>query len=73
MTERTVQRGSLLYSENAVVNEIVVIKEGHLLAMGKSGKVELKKGSVIGLIEGMYGRYIRNYIADMDTVLQVYP
>ena len=73
VTERTVQRGSLLYSENAVVNEIVVIKEGHLLAMGKSGKVELKKGSVIGLIEGMYGRYIRNYIADMDTVLQVYP
>ena len=73
MTERTVQRGSLLYSENAVVNEIVVIKEGHLLAMGKSGKVELKKGSVIGLIEGMHGRYIRNYIADMDTVLQVYP
>ena len=73
ITERTVQRGSLLYSENDVVNEIVVIKEGHLIAMSKSGKVELKKGSVIGLIEGMYGKYIRNYVADMDTVLQVYP
>lgn len=73
VTERTVQGGSLLYSENDAVNEIVVIKEGHLIAMGKSGKVELKKGSVIGLVEGMYGRYIRNYVADADTVLQVYP
>ena len=55
VTERTVQGGSLLYSENDAVNEIVVIKEGHLIAMGKSGKVELKKGSVIGLVDGMYG------------------
>lgn len=73
ITERTVSRGSLLYSENEEVNEIVVIKEGHLLAMGKNGKVELKKGSVVGLIEGMYGKYIRNYFTDADTVLQVYP
>ena len=34
VTERTVQRGSLLYSENDAVNEIVVIKDGQIAKHG---------------------------------------
>lgn len=71
--ERKVTKGTLVYSENQVVNELAVITEGRLVAMNMAGRMEFKKGSILGLVEGLNGKSTSTYFADEDTTMMVYP
>lgn len=71
--ERKVTKGTLVYSENQVVNELAVITEGRLVAMNMAGRMEFKKGSILGLVEGLNGKSTSTYFADEDTTMLVYP
>lgn len=71
--ERKITKGSLVYTENQPVAELAIIAEGRLVAVNKSGRMEFKKGSIIGLVEGLNGKYTSSYFADDDTTIMVYP
>lgn len=71
--ERKVTKGTLVYSENQIVNELAVITEGRLVAMNAAGRMEFKKGSILGLVEGLNGKSTSTYFADEDTTMIVYP
>ncbi len=71
--ERKVTKGTLVYSENQEIKELAVITEGRLVAMNKAGRMELKKGSVLGLVEGFNGKYTSTYFVDEDTTMLIYP
>lgn len=71
--ERKVTKGTLVYSENQVVNELAVITEGRLVAMNAAGRMEFKKGSILGLVEGLNGKSTSTYFADADTTMLVFP
>ncbi|MDE6314823.1 MAG: hypothetical protein K2M46_14615 [Lachnospiraceae bacterium] len=71
--EKKVTKGTLVFGENQQISELTVIVEGKLVSVSKTGRMEFKKGSVIGLVEGLSGKTTANYFADEDTVMMVYP
>lgn len=71
--EKKVTKGTLVFGENQQISELTVIVEGKLVSVSKTGRTEFKKGSVIGLVEGLSGKTTANYFADEDTVMMVYP
>lgn len=71
--ERKVTKGTLVYMDNQPVDELAVIVEGRLVSVNKTGRVEFKKGSVIGLVEGLLGKRTTSYFADEDTTMMIYP
>lgn len=71
--QKIIAKGTLLYGENQPVDEISIIVEGKLIAVGKTGRTELKKGCTVGTIDGTYGKYMCNYFADEETRLITYP
>lgn len=71
--ERKITKGTLVYSEDQEIKELAVITEGRLVAVNKAGRMEFKKGSVLGLVEGLNGKTISSYFADEDTTMLVYP
>ena len=72
-TEKKVTKGTLVYAEGQTIDELAVIVEGRLVSVSKGGRVELKKGSVIGLVEGLLGKRTSSYFADEDTTMIIYP
>lgn len=71
--ERKIAKGTLVYSENQEIKELAVVAEGRLVAVNKAGRMEFKKGSILGLIEGINGKCTCSYFADEDTTLLIYP
>ena len=71
--EWKVTKGSLVFMENQPVQDIAVIVEGKLVSVNKSGRMEYKKGAVLGVIEGLIGKRTCSYFAEEDTVMMVYP
>ena len=72
-TEKKVTKGTLVYAEGQTIDELTVIVEGRLVSVSKGGRVELKKGSVLGLVEGLLGKRTAGYFADEDTTMIIYP
>lgn len=71
--ERKVAKGTLVFGEKQEIRELTVIVEGKLVSVNKAGRMEFKKGSVIGLVEGLSGKTTTSYFADEDTIMMVYP
>ena len=71
--EKKVTKGTLVYSEAQNIDELAVITEGRLVSVSKTGRIEFKKGSVIGLVEGLLGKRTTSYFADEDTTMMIYP
>ena len=71
--EKKVTKGTLVYAEGQNIDELAVITEGRLVSVSKTGRIEFKKGSVIGLVEGLLGKRTTSYFADEDTTMMIYP
>lgn len=72
-TRKKLSKGTMLYSQNLKAEEICILISGKIMAVGNEEQYDLFQGSVIGLIDGMFGKYMFNYFLADDCEIVIIP
>lgn len=70
---KKLSKGTMLYSQNLKAEEICILLSGKIMAVGNDEQYDFYQGSVIGIIDGIFGTYMFNYFLTDDCEVILIP